>query len=253
MESAVSKVRPHTSSSLAHQRAPANLLVALEATFKEQNAERTPAAYFAGLLTALESTVQKEREKEYALGDGDILPAELYLLALIGPFVPAPVIRSNLNTFLSLTTPLWPALNTYAPPLRSQLTVYNAILRALDRPQLENQSVRQSFATILHLCVDSRPKVRKRAVDLVRDVLASPPSPLVRHPYSEKVGEWTLSALSDVNAAGSSKQKGKKQSDDIASAAIHLLAFVRPVLPYLPPEVNNICFLKYIIPNCIYL
>ncbi len=90
MEAELSKIRPHTSSNLPHQKAPATLLSALEATFKEQNTDASPAAYFAGLLTALESTVQSEREGEFKLGDGDILPAELYLLALVGPFVPPP-------------------------------------------------------------------------------------------------------------------------------------------------------------------
>ncbi|KAI5117784.1 hypothetical protein M0805_000427 [Coniferiporia weirii] len=237
LEAALSKIRPHSSSSLSHQKAPANLLIALEATFKEQNAERTPAAYFAGLLTALESTVQKERDGKFALGDGDLLPAELYLLALVSPFTPAPVVRANLNTLISLTALLWTPLNSYPPPLRSQLTLYNAILRAADRSQLEAQPLRQSFATILQLCVDARPKVRKRAADLVRDVLASPPSPLLRHPYAERVGEWSVSALADVNALGSGKQKGKKTSEDVVGAAIHLLAFLRPVLPYLPSTV----------------
>lgn len=235
MEAALAKIRPHTSSSLPHQKAPANLLVALEATFKEQNTDRTPTAYFAGLLTALESTAQRDATGEYALGDADILPAELYLLALIGSFVPPPIIRTNLNTLLAATASLWPHLNPHAPPLRSQLTLYNAILRALDRTLLETQAVRQSFATILQLCVDPRPKVRKRAVDLVHDVLQSPPSPLARHPYSERVGEWITNALAEVTSL---KQKGKKNSEDVSSAAIHLLAFIRPVLPYLPPSVS---------------
>ncbi len=238
MEAELSKIRPHTSSNLPHQKAPATLLSALEATFKEQNTDASPAAYFAGLLTALESTVQSEREGEFKLGDGDILPAELYLLALVGPFVPPPIVRHHLNSLLSLTAPLWPALNAHAPPLRSQLTLYNAILRALDRALLDNQAVRQSFSTILQLCVDSRPKVRRRAADLVRDVLSSPPSPLVHHPYSERVGEWVLNSLSEVNALGSTKQKAKKNAEDFSSAAIHLLTFIRPILPYIPSSVS---------------
>lgn len=76
MEAELSKIRPHTSSGLLHQKVPANLLAALEGTFKEQNTERTPAAYFGGLVTALESTVQKERADNFSLGEGDMLPAE---------------------------------------------------------------------------------------------------------------------------------------------------------------------------------
>lgn len=239
MEAELSKIRPHTSSNLPHQKAPATLLSALEATFKEQNTDASPAAYFAGLLTALESTVQSERDVEFKLGDGDILPAELYLLALVGPFVPPPIVRHHLNSLLSLTAPLWPSLNAHAPPLRSQLTLYNAILRALDRALLDNQVVRQSFSSILQLCVDARPKVRRRAADLVHDVLASPPSPLIHHPYSERVGEWVVTSLSEVNALGSTKQKAKKNAEDFSSAAIHLLTFIRPLLSFLP---SSVCF-----------
>lgn len=246
LEEALSKIRPHTSSSLPHQKAPANLLVALERTFKEQNADCTPAAYFAGILTALEATVQKERESKFMLGDGDILPAELYLLALVSPYVPPPVLRANLNTLLAVTGGLWQELILYPPPLRSQLTVYSTILRVADLSQLESSGLRQSFATILQFCVDSRPRVRKKAAEVVRDVLTTPPSPLLRHPYSNRVGEWSANALGEVTAVGSSKQK-KKGADDSSATAIHLLTFLRPVLHFLPPSVSRwmiFCFLQ---------
>lgn len=239
LECALAKIRPHTTSPVPHQKAPATLLGALETTFKEQNTDRSPAAYFAALLTTLESTVQREKSGEFALGDGDILPAELYLLALVTPFVPAPIIRANLNTLLTLTSPLWPVLNSHAPPLRSQLSIFGAILQALDRSQLEIPAVRQSFASILQLCVDLRPKVRRKAADLVRDVLAVPPTPLARHPYGDRVAEWSLSALTEVNAGGLSKQKGKKPVADTSSIAIHLLAFIRPLTIYLPSSVST--------------
>lgn len=238
IETALSKIRPHTSSSLPHQKAPANLLVALEATFKEQNTERTPAAYFAGLLTTIESTVEDEQGGNYALGDADLLPAELYMLSLVCPFVPAPVVRANMNAIISVTSPLWTSLTSHPPPLRSQLTLYNALLRAADRSQLETQSLRQSFATILQFCLDPRPKVRKRTADLVRDVLSSPPSPLLQHPYADRVAEWSRKALADIETIGTGKQKAKKTAEDFVSTAIHLLAFLRPVLPYLPPSVS---------------
>ena len=238
LETALSKIRPHTASSLPHQKSPAKVLTALEATFEEQKAEKTPAAYFAGLLTLFESTLSQEKETAFKFGDGDRLPAELYLLALICPFVPAPIIRANLNTLMALTTPLWSPINAHAPALRSLLTLYNSILRALDRVQLEKQMVRQSFATVLQFCVDPRPKVRKRAADIVRDVLASPPSPLLRHPYAERVGEWSVNALSEVNTLSSGKQKEKANVDDVSSAAIHLISFVRPILPYMPSVVS---------------
>jgi ribosomal RNA-processing protein 12 len=192
MEEALAKIRPHTSSSLPHQKTPAHLLIALETTFREQNTEATPTAYFAAILTTLDGSIQK---KELSLEEGAILPAELYLLALVAPFVSAPIIRTNLNTLLFLTAPLFPSLNQHPPALRSQLSLYHSIFRSLDRTQLDVQGVRQSFASILQLCLDPRPKVRKKAADIVKNLLSSPPIPLMRHPYSERVSDWVKKHL----------------------------------------------------------
>ncbi|OAX40112.1 NUC173-domain-containing protein [Rhizopogon vinicolor AM-OR11-026] len=233
MEEALAKIRPHTTSNLAHQKAPANLLQALESTFQEKHTDRTPTAYFAALITTLDGTIH---QKETSLGDGDVLPAELYLIALVAPFVPPPVIQTNLDTLLSLTAPLFPALMAHAPPLRSQLTLYNSVFRALDRSQLDVSAVRQSFASILQLCLDPRPKVRKKAADIVKDVLSFPPSPLIRHPYAKRVSEWAHIALQQASSGAlpKSKSSGKGSDTSAAETAIHLLAFLRPVLPKLP-------------------
>ncbi|KAF9227367.1 NUC173-domain-containing protein [Gyrodon lividus] len=230
MEEALAKIRPHTSSSLPHQKTPANLLQALESTFTETGTDRTPTAYFAALVTTLDGTLQKN---DTSLGDGDVLPAELYLLALVSPFVPHLVIQSNLNTLLSLTAPLFPSLAGHAPPLRSQLTLYNSVFRALDRSQLDISIARQSFATVLQLCLDPRPKVRKRAADLVNDVLSNPPSPLLRHPYAQRVAEWMQTSLHQAGSGVILKSKTAKEPSS-TDTAIYLLAVLRPILPNLP-------------------
>ncbi|KAJ7578515.1 armadillo-type protein [Mycena floridula] len=230
MDDALSKIRPHVSSNLAHQKTPATLLVALESTLQEQKAESTPTAYFAALLTTLDGTIQK---KDLALGDGDILPAELYLLALVAPFVPTPVIRGNLSSIISLTAPLFPSLNQAAPALRSQLSIYHALFQSLDRAQLESAGVRQPFASILQLCLDARPKVRRKAADVVKDILANPPSPMLRHPYADRVATWVTSALEEV---GKTPLGRKNVEAPGAESAIHLLAFLRPVIKSLPPS-----------------
>ena len=230
MEEALAKIRPHTSSSLAHQKTPATLLIAIESTLHEQKTDLSPTGYFAALLTTLDGTVQK---KDISLNDGDVLPAELYLLALVVPFVPLPVVRNNLSTLLSLTAPLFPSLNQHAPALRSQLSIYLTIFHSLDRPLLETQGIRQTFASILQLSIDPRPKVRKKAADLVKDVLDNPPAPLARHPYSDQVAAWLTSALSEANAGPFAKAKPGAES------SLHVLALLRPLLPNLPSSVRN--------------
>lgn len=239
LEEVLTKIRPHTSSSLPHQKAPASLLQALEATFQEQHTEPSSTAYYAALLTALDGVLQAAPTSGPALGDGDILPAVLYLLALIAPHVPPPVIRSHLSTVINLTSPLFPALVAHAPPLRSQLGLYSAIIQALERPQLEAQGLRQSFVFILQLTLDPRPKLRKKAVELVKDVLSAPPLPLLRHPYAQRVADWVNSTLAEVNSGGMPKFKGKKMQTEGSETGIHLLALLRPILSSLPPTVSG--------------
>ncbi|KAF5393513.1 hypothetical protein D9757_000788 [Collybiopsis confluens] len=229
MEQALGKIRIHTSSSLVHQKTPAALLVALESTLKEHATEPSPTAYFAALLTTLDGTIQK---KDTALRDGDVLPAELYLLALVVPHVSVPVIRANLSTILVLTAPLFPSLLNHAPALRSQLSLYQTVLVSLDRSHLEIHGIRQAFASILQLSIDPRPKVRKKATEVIRDVLAKPPSPLALHPYAERVAEWTRSALLDISSSTLSRSKSDSDSD----SAIHLLAFLKQTIVNLPPS-----------------
>lgn len=142
MEDALAKIRLHTSSSLLHQKTPATLLLAIESTLKEQNTEPTPTAYFAALLTALDGILQR---KDTSLADGAILPAELYLLALVAPFIPKVVLRTHLNTLLSFTSPLFPLLIPHAPPIRSQLSLYHVIFQSLDRSKLETPNIRPDF------------------------------------------------------------------------------------------------------------
>lgn len=234
MEGALGKIRPHTSSSLPHQKSPANLLIALESTFKEQGTERSSTAYFAALLTTLEGTLKK---KDLGVGDGDLLPAELYLLALVAPFVPHPILRSHLSTILTLTTALFHIVSSHAPALRSLLGLHDALLRALDRAQLDAPGVRQSFVSILQLCLDPRPKVRKKGAEVVRDVLSSPPTPLMRHPYGVNVATWICNTLATPTKGGHGKE-------NVADPSIHVLALLRSVLHLLPPSVSIAIFVS---------
>lgn len=235
LQDALSKIRPHTLSSLAHQKAPANLLIALESTLTDQGAEKSATAYFAALLTTLESS-----KINPTFGEGDVIPAILYLLALVAPYVPEPVIRSNLSAVLSLVVPLLPSALPYAPPLRSQMTLLSFIIRALDNSQLDVPSVCQAFNFALDLTVDPRPKVRKRAADLVREVLEHPHPPLLRHPYTERMGEWVTSSLSafSTGTAIFGKQGKKAEGTDTADTGIHLLAMLKPIVTLLPESVS---------------
>ncbi|KAL1743842.1 armadillo-type protein [Schizophyllum fasciatum] len=232
MEETLSKIRVHTSSAAPAHKTPATLLVAVESTIRDQKLEPTPTAYLGLLLTTLGGTLER---KDLSLNEGDTLPAELYLLALIAPFVPSPVVRAKLSTIISLTAPLFPHLTSHAAALRHQLTLYDVVLQALDRSQLDAQGVRQVFASILQLCTDPRPKIRKKAAEVVRNVISHPPTPLVQHPYGERVAEWAQAQLESTSSKPVFQGKGKQAGPDPADAAIYVLQVLRPILSFLPP------------------
>ncbi|EIW83040.1 NUC173-domain-containing protein [Coniophora puteana RWD-64-598 SS2] len=229
LESALGKIRPHTQSSLAHQKAPAHLLQAIDGTLAERESERTSTAYFAAIVTALDSSVGK---RQTSLGDGDLLPAELYLLALVAPFVPQSVVQAQLWTTLELLAPLFPSLTDHAPPLRSWIAAIQALVSSADRSQLDKTPLVQAFNSVLHLTVDHRPKVRKRAAEAVKAIIDKPPLPLARHPYSARVAQWAHTVLA---AAAASPIGAKGKSQHTPETAIHLIQFLRTALPHLPP------------------
>lgn len=241
-ENALAKIRPHTTSKQAHQRKPAQLLVALESTLQETSkaaggSERNPTAYFAGLLTTLEGCLS---HNDLNLEDGSTLAAILYLLALVLPFVPAAVIRTHLPKIFQLLPPLLPlATPSHAPPLRSLITALGTALMSMDQGLVQSTislstsfsngsaggtgtstTIRNTFATLLELVLDPRPKVRRRAGEVVKAVLETPPSPLAVHPWSSLVAEWSCGVVA---------QRSAETGEDGVESLIHLMAFLRTV------------------------
>lgn len=240
--SALAKIRPHTTSKQAHQRKPAQLLVALESTLDQTDAETStrhnPTAYFAALITTLEGCLSKG---DTALEDGDTLPAVLYLLALTVPFVSSTVLRTNSARLLQLLPSILPlTTHDHAPPLRSMITIFGAILASLDQGMIQatimtsgsaatstSISIRQIFSTLLELTLDPRPKVRKRAGEVVKSILDTPPFPLAVHPWSILVAEWSCTVVAQsADAVGQSAGK-KGVANNGTERLIHLLAFLR--------------------------
>ncbi|KAG8794506.1 hypothetical protein FRC16_010479, partial [Serendipita sp. 398] len=243
---ALAKIRPHTNSKLPHQRKPAQLLAALEATLEQnagssENSRQSPTAYFAALITTLEECILR---KELSLDEGSTLAATLYLLAMVVPFVQPTVLRANLSKLYQTLPQLLPlALPNHAPPLRSLVSIFGSICSSMDQamiqstlnttgntPSATSVAIRQTLSSLLELTLDHRPKVRKRAAEVVKDILDSPPSPFIVHPWSHLVANWSCAVM--AQSANSSVATGKKGTGEGIDRMIHLLAFLRTV-PYI--------------------
>lgn len=227
----LANVRRLTGSSLSHQSKPAQLLTAVEQTISTSLPGSTipyPAtAYFTSLLSVLEKACSddilpgetgEEMAETEQMGGGALIPATLYLLAIVVPETPSSVVLSKLSALLECLLPLHDAALAHPPALRSLLQITTALLLFGTRqPGLLGSSplLKRAWNYLLELNLDPRPKVRHLAQEGVRKVLVTPVPPRLvpgAHPYLPRARDWVTSALEeDISASGSSKKgKGKK-------------------------------------------
>lgn len=242
MEDELAKVRLHLNAATANQKRPALLLQAIDATLAEQACASSPTAYFASLLTTLQSLTLNADHAE-------LIAAVLYLLAIILPFVPENVLLAKQDALVStLSANLLFTLNTptesSAPSLKSLLNLCMRFYAILPLPLLSKLEFSQLFNSILGLLMDSRPKVRRRAQDAVLAIALSTPT----HPYAKRSAEWVITTLEngakEVRSSGNSL-KGKANAEELTSRLIGLAAFVKEAADKWPKDVSshlpNVC------------
>ncbi|KAG8909481.1 hypothetical protein FRC01_006905, partial [Tulasnella sp. 417] len=207
LESQLDKIRCNMDSGVPSQKAQAVLLNALESTLAQQATARTPVAYFAALFTTLDGVIKREATlSEASLSEGAILPATLYLLAVVVPSVPTTVLRSQLNPLLDVLAPLFPTLAPHPAPLSHLIAIFASVFPHLEAAQFSTPRLRQSFVSILELALDTRHKVRRKAQDALKEILGTPPTPMVRHPYIEQTASYILGVLEAVENRSISKK-----------------------------------------------
>lgn len=207
LEAQLDKIRCNMDSGVPSQKAQAVLLNALESTLAQQATQRTPVAYFAALFTTLDGAIKREPNRsEASFSEGAILPATLYLLAVVLPSVPTTVLRSHLNPLLDTLVPLFPTLVPQPAPLSHLIAVFASVFLHLEAAQFSTPRLRQSFVSILELALDTRQKIRRKAQDALKEILGSPPTPMVRHPYIEQTANYILGVLEAVENRSISKK-----------------------------------------------
>ncbi|KAL7421785.1 pre-rRNA processing protein [Cryptotrichosporon argae] len=232
----LANVRRLTASGQAHQSKPANLLVAVESTISAQLAApsalpHSATAYYAALLTVLDKACAdeirpgetgEEAAETEQMGAGALIPAILYLLAIVAPETPPSVVASKLNPALDVLLPLFDTALPHPPALRSLLQVVTALLLAAPVGALAAPLPRKAWNYLLELNLDPRPKVRHIAQEGVRKVLTTPIPPRQtagNHPYLPRAREWVVAALDDETKTGGATGKGKKIKFDDAESA----------------------------------
>ncbi|KAL1408080.1 pre-rRNA processing protein [Vanrija albida] len=225
----LANVRRLSASGQAHQAKPAQLLLAVEASIGASlpgaSLPYSATAYFSALLQVLEKAcsddiAEGETGEEIAesenMGAGALLPAVLYLLAIVVPETPVSVVLSKLSPTLEPLLGLYDTALSHPPALRSLVQVTTSLLLfASTKPSVLSSSplLKRAWNYLLELNLDPRPKVRHVAQEGVRKVLTTPVPPRLTpgaHPYLPRARDWVTAALEEELAGGSSKQKGKK-------------------------------------------
>ncbi|KAI0910255.1 NUC173 domain-containing protein [Ustulina deusta] len=215
------------SPNLQSQQQTVVVLKAVEETLKEQNTSPTPTGYFAALLALLSQSVGEGK------GNKELASPIVYLLDIVTPFAPQPLLRAKFTQILTLLAPVLLLAGADAPLLKPSIGCLESLLLAQDsaawKLPTSEVSPRRAVAGLLHLALDPRPKVRKRAQDALRKVLKNPPpSPSLDHPASDLCAETAMSSLSDLAAkAAISKKQKKSSAGEHDPALIHALQLAK--------------------------
>ncbi|WFD41651.1 pre-rRNA processing protein [Malassezia psittaci] len=198
LKEALSRIRHLKDSKLENQKAPAQLLEAIEATLNEREQDPGPTHYFL----ALESLLAAQEDDQ-----SSVYVSSVYLLSNILMYVSQGVVRAKVQSLLpAVAQPLGePHSGENANArLRASLACIEVFLEVLpvsDRSMLENDKTwRTVWDLILNLSIDSRPKVRRRAHELISHVLGLPQWKHL-HPYGVRTVQWATQILSGVAAA----------------------------------------------------
>ncbi|KAI9804800.1 MAG: hypothetical protein M1825_001168 [Sarcosagium campestre] len=219
------------SPNLKNQQQTAVVLAAIEDTLRDQRADSSSTAYFAAILALLGQCISSST----GVVNKELAAAVVYLLDLVTPYTPEPLLRTKFTLILSHLAPALTFQDAEAPLLRSAIGCLESLLLAQDKaawmlPQSEI-GPRRAVAGLLGLAIDHRPKVRKRALEALAAVLRSPPpSPALDHPAADMCAETSLRSLSDLaKAAGKKRKHQRGDQESHEPPLIHALQLVKTV------------------------
>jgi ribosomal RNA-processing protein 12 len=228
LEEKLEKIR--SSPKLQNQQETRLVLSSVEDTLRDSKSEFTPTAYFAALLSLLDQFISTSK----GIVNKDVATAVVYLLDLVTPEVPAPLLRQKFSHILhKLATVLThpeadaPLLRPSIGCLESLLVVQDAQGWALPATQV---SPRRAVAGLLTIAVDHRPKVRRRAQEALTTVLKNPPpSPSLDHPAADMCAESALKTLKEGVEATKKTKKHHKDNHSHTPNLIHALQLVKTI------------------------
>ncbi|TPX39827.1 hypothetical protein SeMB42_g06227 [Synchytrium endobioticum] len=230
------KIRPQISSKLDNQRQAALVLRAVEDTIREQNEDLVPLSYFGAMMTMLE---QQQALNATAAEQEQLITAITYLLSFVFPRIPSAVLRMKLP---DIAKPLLSTLESHhqnAPIVRAIISCMEYLVVSQDASSWSQETSKQVFLHLLNIILDARPKVRRRAQEATRRVLSRPPPPSAIHPCTVITIEYCHKCIKTITSQPSDEVGESLDKKSREQAGLHLLGFLKLILPVLAAQANN--------------
>ena len=206
------------------------VLSSIEDTLRDQKTDFTPTAYFAALLAILRQIPTTSSPEAGA----ELVTSTVYLLDLVSSYVPTPLLRTHFSQILSLLAPIFVSNEAAAPLLKSAIGCLEALLVAQESAAWNLPSSqtgpRKATPVLLTLALDGRPKIRKRSLEALRNVLRHPPQgPALDHPVADLCASTALLSLKEAVVASHLKKRPGRNDDGHDPRLMHSLQLVKTV------------------------
>lgn len=238
MEDKLTKIRSQINSKLENQKHLAVILSAVEENLEEQKSDKTAVAYFVSFCSLLDQSVQNDD-----IVDQSLATAAVYFLDIVVPYTQKPLLISKFSDILTkLAIPLT-STEADAPLVRSTIGTLESLLLAQDFQTWnsnDNISPQRAMVGLLELAMDHRPKVRRRAQEVISSVLLNPPtSPNPLHPASSLCGNLALERLATII-----KTNKVKNNKEVNAQVIHCLQLISSITTsgsWPPKQIEPLC------------
>lgn len=166
------------------------------------------------------------------------MTSSLYFLDLISPYAPQNLLQAKFTQILIKLSPVLTDSNADAPILKSSIGILETLLRVQDSTawsiSASEASPKRGLIGLMAFALDPRPKVRKRALEAVFNILSHPSDSSQIHLGGSVCAE---NALKSVSTLYSDFQKGTNKSDllgnqgnTIVAQLIHSLQLCKTVI-----------------------
>ncbi|CAG62126.1 uncharacterized protein GVI51_L08723 [Nakaseomyces glabratus] len=238
LEDKLAKVRAQLNSKLDNQKHVAIILSAVEEQIDTTNdLSKNIVQYMVTLMTLLDQATDRET---HAIKDLKLTTSVAYILDMVFHYCPKSLLRKQFAEILTKIAPCITDEAAEAPLIRSAIGCLEALLIAQDAQAWNNThdlaiTPRRGLQGLLELSTDPRPKVRKRALDSISNILNNPPpAPTAQHVAAGTIVDYSLnsliSILQELSTMSNKKLKAKGTMEEFSSRIIRALRLINAVV-----------------------